>query len=162
MNRGKQLGFGLGLHSGLSDLLTVLAIIVILAVVAIPQFLDIRTQQRVGEAIASLEPVRAAVRKVFATKGPGDMAQSLPAGWAPAEVEHVHSVAIGHNGTITVLFDESIAPQGENVIQIVPVSREKPLDLSHASSAGRAFDWQCGGPAGRTTLPTKYRPEGCR
>jgi len=162
MNRGKQLGFGLGLHSTLSDLLPVLAILVILTVVAVPQYLDFRTQKRVREAIASLEPARAAVRKAFETKGPGDMALSLPAGWAPADMAHVQSVAIGHNGSITIQFAESIAPRGQNVLQLVPVRDGKPVDLSRPAAAGWRFEWRCGAPAGDPALPEKYRPVDCR
>lgn len=31
-----------------------------------------------------------------------------------------------------------------------------------AQNAKIKFEWQCGGPAGKTTLPEKFRPKSCR
>ena len=162
MNRRAQRGFGLGLGNDLSDYVILLAIVVILAVIAVPQFLNLRKQQRVAEAVASLSAAKAAMEGAFAAGGPADMSQKVGKGWAPSGAEHVLSAAIGSDGTITLLFADSIAPQGENVLQIVPVSAGTALDLSRVSSRGRTFEWQCGGPAGKTTLPEEFRPEDCR
>jgi hypothetical protein len=38
----------------------------------------------------------------------------------------------------------------------------KPLDLSQPTNAGLKFEWQCGGPAGKSTLAEKIRPKECR
>ena len=91
------------------------------------------------------------------------MSQSAVTGWtAPAPTEHLQLAAIGKHGTITLRFAESVAPKGQNEVQIVPVSGGKAVDLSLAANAGRKFEWQCGGPAGKTTLPAEYRPKNCR
>ena len=162
--RSSQRGFGLGLGGGLFDTIVVpLIVIGVLVWIAIPAYRDYRTLARVNEGIGLAAPAKAAVEKAFAAKGPADMSQRATTGWTvPAPAEHLQSVAIAGDGKITLRFNESVAPQGENEIQIVPVSGGKALDLSSAASAGRKFEWQCGGPAGRTTVLEKYRPKDCR
>ena len=162
MNQRRQLGFGLGLRNTYSDLAIPLGIIVILALIAVYKYQDFLAQARVSEGIASVARAQAAVEKAFAAHGPADMALRVATGWAPSATEHLQTVAIGNNGTITLQFAETVAPQGENVIQIVPVFAGQALDLSQAAGSGRKFEWQCGGPAGKTTMPEKYRPEHCR
>lgn len=161
----KQRKFGLGFTGGgfWETIGMPLVIVAILAAVAVPAYLDYMKRSRVGEALALAAPARAAVEKAFAAKGPEDMSQRAKTGWtAPAPTQHLQSVAIAKNGAITLRFTESVAPQGESEIHIVPVSGGKALDLSSAASAGKKFEWQCGGAAGKTTLPEKYRPNDCR
>jgi hypothetical protein len=69
---------------------------------------------------------------------------------------------IARDGRITLRFTDAVAPEAENQIQIVPVSGGKALDLSESANKGLKFDWECGGPAGKTTLPEKFRPQDCR
>lgn len=163
MKYKSQLGFGLGLGGSFSDTVVVLIIIGILVAVAVPAYRDYWRLARVSEAVASAAGAKAAVEKAFAAKGPADMSQSAVTGWtAPAATEHLQLAAIGKDGAITLRFADSVAPQGQNEIRIVPVSGGKPVDLSLAANAGRKFEWQCGGPAGKTTLLEKHRPKDCR
>jgi Tfp pilus assembly protein PilE len=163
MQRKRQRGFGLGLRSGVGDMLWTLAIIGVLVAIAIPAYSDYAARSRVNDGLAAAGSARAAVEKTFAAKGPTDMSRRANTGWMPpAFKEHLQSLAIARDGTITVRFTDAVAPQAENQVQIVPVSGGAPVDLSQAASAGRKFEWQCGGPAGKTTLPEKFRPTTCR
>ena len=84
-------------------------------------------------------------------------------GWTPpGSARRLQSVAIRSDGVVTLQFTVSVAPLGENEIQIVAVSGGKALELSSAASAGRKFEWQCGGAAGKATVPERYRQMDCR
>jgi Tfp pilus assembly major pilin PilA len=162
MNRHRQRGFGLGLHGSFADMLVPLGIVAIITVIAVPQFLEYRARSRIAAALKSADPARAAVAKAFA-KGPADMSQSAVTGWnAPPPAEYLESLSVRRDGAIVLRFTDGVAPPGENELQIVPVSAGRALDLSQPSSSGQAFEWQCGGAAGRSTVPPKLRPEGCR
>ena len=162
--RRAQRGFGLGFGGSFFDTIVLpLIMIGVLAAIAVPAYRDYRTRVRVTDGLVLAASARAAVEKAFAAKGPADMSQRTITGWAaPAPGQHLQSAAIARDGTITLRFAEGVAPQGEHEIQIVPVAGGQPLDLSSAASAGRKFEWQCGGPAGRTTVLEKYRPKDCR
>ena len=163
MKHKAQLGFGLGLHSSIADTAVTVIIIVVLVLIAIPAFKDYKALAQAVKAIESVSPAKAAIEKSFAAKGPADMSQIAVAGWtAPAPTEQLQSVVIGRDGVITLRFTEEVAPQGQNEIQIVPVVAGKTVDLSLAANAGRKFEWQCGGPAGKTTMLEKHRPKNCR
>jgi hypothetical protein len=106
---------------------------------------------------------KAAVERAFANRGPTDMSRRATTGWIrPESRQNVQSMAIEKDGTITLRFTDAVAPQAENQVQIVPVSGGKALDLSQPTNKGLKFEWQCGGPAGKTTLPEKLRPKDCR
>jgi type IV pilus assembly protein PilA len=165
LRRKAQLGFGLGLRGNFVETLGIpAAIIAILAAVAIPAYSDFRAKARVTEELnAVAAPARTAVEKAFIARGPADMSRRSITGWMrPGFRPYLQSAGIAKNGTITLRFTDDVAPQAQNQIQIVPVSGGKPLDLSQAANAGLGFEWQCGGPAGRSTLPEKLRPENCR
>lgn len=161
----EQRGFGLGFTGGgiFETIGVPLIILAILAAIAVPAYLDYVKRLRVSQGLVLAAPARAAVEKAFAAKGPADMSQRANSGWTPpASIPHIQTVAIAKNGAITLRFAESVAPRGESEIQIVPVSGGRALDLSSTASAGKKFEWQCGGAAGKTTLPEKYRPKDCR
>ncbi len=165
MRRKAQLGFGLGFGGGFFDMIVVPAVIIgILVLVAIPAYDNYRALARVSDELATVAPgAKAAVERTFASRGPADMSRRSTTGWIrPVSRENLQSMDIGKDGTITLRFTDAVAPQAENQIQIVPVSGGKPLDLSQPANKGLMFEWQCGGPAGRTTLPEKYRPKECR
>jgi type IV pilus assembly protein PilA len=162
MNRHRQQGFGLGLHGSLADILVPLVIIVVIAIIAVPKFFEYSARSHVAGALKSAEPARAAIAKAF-SKGPVDMSQSASTGWnPPPPTKQLQSLSVRRDGAIVLRFADGVAPPGENELQIVPVSAGKALDLSQPSSAGRAFEWQCGGAAGASTLPANLRPDDCR
>ena len=163
LRRKAQLGFGLGLGGGFFDMVVVPAIMIaILVLIAIPAFNDYKARSRVSAGLAAAATARDAVEKTFA-RAPADMSQRRNTRWIPpASREGVQSLAIARDGTITLRFTDEVAPQAENQLQIVPVSGGKPLDLSQPANAGLKFEWQCGGGAGKSTLPEKFRPKDCR
>src|SRR5688572_25480755 len=163
-SRKEQLGFGLGLGGGFFELIVVPAVIIgILVLVAIPAYNDYKAKSFVNEELAIVAPgAKAAVEKTFATRGPADMSRRSNTGWIRPTRPNLQSMDIDRDGTITLRFTDAVEPQAENQIQIVPVSGGKTLDLSAPANKGLKFEWQCGGPAGKTTLPEKYRPQDCR
>lgn len=163
MHLKTQRGFGLGLGGSASDLVVPVVIVVVLGLIAYPVFDEYRARARVAAAMTWVASAKVAVEKAFVTKGPADMSQSTVTGWsAPVASEHLQLLAISKQGVIIMRFADSIAPQRNNELHIVPVAGGKALDLSVASNAGRSIEWQCGGPAGKTTLPEKLRPTDCR
>jgi Tfp pilus assembly protein PilE len=163
--RKAQLGFGLGFGGGFFDMVVVPAIVIaILLLVAIPAYTDFKAKASVNDELATVVPsAKAAVERTFATRGPTDMSRRATTGWIrPASRQNVQSMDIEKDGTITLRFTDAIAPQAENQVQIVPVSGGKALDLSQPANKGLKFEWQCGGAAGKTTLPEKLRPRDCR
>jgi Tfp pilus assembly protein PilE len=163
--RKAQLGFGLGLGGGFFDMIVVPAIVIaILVLVAIPAYTEFKARSSVNDELATVVPAaKAAVERTFASRGPTDMSRRATTGWIrPASRQNVQSMAIEKDGTITLRFTDAVAPQAENQVQIVPVYGGKALDLSQPTNKGLKFEWQCGGPAGKTTLPEKFRPKDCR
>jgi type IV pilus assembly protein PilA len=140
-----------------------IAIVGILAVVSLPAYLDYQGRLRVESALALADPARAAIEKGFAELGPADMTQLAGAGWKPpTPMDYVQSVAVAGNGVITIRFTQRFAEADKNQIQIVPVAGGKAIDLSDAANKGTKFEWECGGTAGKTTLPARFRPAKCR
>jgi type II secretory pathway pseudopilin PulG len=149
--------------AGRMELRIVVAVIGCAMAVAIPAWHDYRARTGVNEGIERARAAHDAVAKAFAANGPADMSLSGYLKWTPpATTEDVQSVSIGKNGWINIVYTEKIARSGENELQIVPVAKGKALDLSDPASKGAKFEWQCGGAAGRTTVPAKYLPKDCR
>jgi hypothetical protein len=160
-----QLGFGLGLGGNFIETLVIpAATLAVLAVVAVPAYYDYRAKARVIEELQAVAaPARIAVEKAFGVRGPADMSRRSNTGWLrPGFRQYLQSADIAKDGIITLRFTNEVAPRAENQIQIVPVSGGKLLDLSQPANAGLKFEWQCGGSAGKTTLPEKFRPKECR
>ena len=173
--RKRQLGFGLGFGGSFSDRVVVPAVIfAILAVVAIPSFVNYRVLSRVSNELAEVgAPAKAAIEKAFITRGPADMSRRSNTGWMrPGFRQYLQSADIAKDGTITLRFTGEVAPQAENQIQIVPVSGGKPLDLSQAanpasssngSAAERRARAHCRRSSGRRRVaPAALRSEAAR
>ncbi len=158
-----QRGFGLGLGGSVYEtLLLPIILVAIIASVGWWAYGDYRMKARVKAGLALAAPAQAAVEKTFAAKGPLDFAATGNTGWvSPPPGADVQIITIARTGVITVRYTALLAAAGENQIQIVPVSEGNALDLSNPASAGRKFTWQCGGAAGKTTLPAKIRGD-CR
>ncbi|MGE0876416.1 MAG: pilin [Burkholderiales bacterium] len=159
-----QRGFGLGLGTSYFETLVMPALILtVLALVAIPAWLDHKARERITGGLAQAAKAQAAVERAFMTKGPGDFSQAPVSGWTPPKPgEFVESIRISRTGIITVRYTAKVATAEENELQIVPMADGKPLDLSNPASKGRKFSWQCGGGAGNTTVRESRRPETCR
>ena len=140
-----------------------IAIAGVLAAVVLPAYQDYTRQFEVRGAIERSVTAKDAVAKAFASKGAADMSSQVNTGWiAPTATWDVPSVSIARDGSITLRFTDKVAPAQDSQIQIVPVLEGKRLDLSDPASAGKKFEWQCGGNAGKSTLRSKFRPEDCR
>ena len=146
-----------------SELYIVAAVMAILVVIAVPAYLDFTARSRIAEGVAVANGARDAVAKAFSARGPADMSQRAITGWTPPPTsESVQSVSIEKTGTVTIRYTDKVSPAETNQVQIVPVTGGKALDLSDPANKGAIFEWECGGAAGRTTVPTKIRPGNCR
>ena len=155
-----QSGF---IPAGRTEFMIGVAVVGICAAVAISAWQDYRGRSSVAEGLAFASIARVAVAKAFAAGGPADMSRPGHVKWTPpAATENIRSVTIGKNGWINILYTDKIGGEGQRQLQIVPVAGGKALDLSDSASKGAKFEWECGGPAGKATVPVKYRPEKCR
>lgn len=159
-----QRGFGLGFRSSVFETIGLpLIIMAVLAWFAWGAYGDHQARTRVEAGLLRAAAAQAAVDKAVALRGPVAFPAALRAHWTPpAPDEFLESIRIEDNGVITLRFTARVADEGENQIQIVPVVRDRAIDLGAASSAGSTYAWQCGGPAGKSTVPTERRPDTCR
>ena len=159
--RHAQLGFGPpNTHRDFYIFLFVIAIIIAMA---LPWYQDYSRLPDVRGAIERSVTAKDAVAKAFGSKGAADMSSQANTGWiAPTATWDVQSVSIARDGSITLRFTDKVAPAQESQIQIVPVLEGKRLDLSDPANAGKMFQWQCGGSAGKSTLRANLLPENCR
>jgi len=159
-----QGGIGRGAGHGFVDIefWIFVALAGIFVAVAIPAWQDYRGKSRVEQALVLALPAQVAVQKAFAVRGPADMAQPASTGWAPpAPIVGVKSVDISRGGVITIRFTADVDRDGAQ-LQIVPVAAGKALDLSDPASKGTAFQWECGGAAGKSDLRRSFLPQSCR
>ena len=148
---------------GLIEVRLVVALFVIAFAVGIPAYLDYRKRSKVGEGLEAAALARDAITKAFVSGGPADMSQRAVTGYvSPSAGEIVQRITVAKSGTITISYSEAVGYEHERVIQVVPVANGKALDLSEPASKGAKLEWQCGGDAGRTTVPKTYRPQSCR
>lgn len=159
-----QRGFGLGFGGSVFETVALpLIIMAVLGWFAWGAFGDYQARTRVVAGLARAAAAQAAVDKAFALRGSLAFPAALQAHWSPpAPDEFVQSIRVEDNGVITLRFTARVAEAGENQIQIVPVVQDWALDLGAASNAGLKYAWQCGGAAGRSTVPSARRPDTCR
>ena len=141
--------------------LLVMIAMAVAAAVLLTSYSNRAKQRGSQEGYEQARAAMAAVEKRFRDGGPADM--SIAAGWKiPSPTNQVRSVSISANGIVTVQYDDSVADDEESLLQFVPVAGGGPVDLSRAENAGRKFEWQCGGPAGKSTAKPNLRPKECR
>ena len=164
MNDGKQVlknknGFTL------IEIMVVIAIIGILAALAVPKYQDYIAKTRVAEGLSLAAAANLAVTEVYSGKGPADMADATSQNFKSTTTNSVKEVKIDKSGAILITYQSSVAPDGANVLGIVPVNNSatatvEALDLSSKQSQPWAGIWSCKSPT--TTLPAKLQPSDCK
>ena len=144
----------------LIEIMVVIAIIGILAALAVPKYQDYIAKTRVAEGLSLAAGAKLAVTEVYSGKGAADMQLATEQTFKSTTTNSVKEVKIEKTGAITVIYQSSVAPEGANILSIVPVNDVTPIDLSSKQEQPWAGIWSCKSPA--TTLPTKLQPSDCK
>lgn len=134
----------------LVELMIVVAIVGILAVVALPSYLDFTVRSRVSEIAGALAACKTSVAEYVAAKHawPGDASE---AGCDTTPSRYATGLTVGSAGVISILATASVGgtpDQAGNSLTLTP---------SGTPSAGIVTGWSCSG-----TILAKYRPGSCR
>lgn len=149
----------------LIKIMVVIAIIGILAALAVPKYQDYIAKTRIAEGLSLAAAAKLAVTEVYSGKGAADMNDVTQETFKSTSTNSVKEIKIEKTGAITVIYQSSVAPDGANVLNIIPVNSSASdsvvaVDLSSAQSQPWAGIWSCKSPA--TTLPKKLLPADCR
>jgi len=134
----------------LIELMIVVAIIGILAMIAIPAYLDYAIRAQVGHGVNLAAGVKVAVTEFYQDRGAYPTTNAAAGVEAPATItsEFVSQVAVGAGGTINVTFGNDV-----NAKILNAVLTYTPNDN------GGSVTWDC---AGDATLVDKWLPQSCR
>ncbi len=149
----------------LIELMVVIAIIGILAAIAVPKYQDYIAKTRVTEGLSLAAGAKLAVTEVYSSKGAADMAVATESTFKGTVTNSIKDIKIETNGSIVITYQNSVAPDGANILSIIPVNNASSdafvaLDLSVKSEQPWAGIWSCKSPA--TTLPAKLLPSDCK
>lgn len=154
--QGSQRGFTL------VELMTVVAIIAILAAVAIPIYLNYISRTRMSEVVLALSACRTPVSEVYQAGGGPPGAGNWGCEVSGPSSIYVQSIATDANGKITAMaqgFSDS-AIDGK-VVTLVPLIGSAAAIA--AMDMGKAVTgWRCGSPADGTTISATYLPASCK
>ena len=149
----------------LIEIMVVIAIIGILAALAVPKYQDYIAKTRIAEGLSLAAAAKLAVTEIYSGKGAADMSDATQETFKSTTTNSVKEVRIEKTGAITVVYQSSVAPDGANELNIMPVNNSasnsaQALDLSSSKSEPWAGIWSCKSPT--TTLPKKLLPADCR
>lgn len=149
----------------LIEIMVVIAIIGILAALAVPKYQDYIAKTRIAEGLSLAATAKLAVTEVYSGKGATDMSEATQETFKSAATHSVKEVKVEKTGAITVVYQSSVAPEGSNILNIIPVNNAssdviEAVDLSSGKSQPWAGIWSCKSSA--TTLPQKLLPADCK
>ena len=146
----------------LVELMTVVAIIGVLAAIALPLYGDYTKRTRMSEVVLALSACRTPVAELYQNQktvpGAGNWGCEVS---APAS-RFVQSITTDANGiimaTATNFSDSDIDGK---IVTLVPLIGG--VVAVAANDMGKAVtSWRCGDPGDGTNVPSKYLPSSCR
>jgi type IV pilus assembly protein PilA len=149
----------------LIEIMVVITIIGILAALAVPKYQDYIAKTRIAEGLSLAAMAKLAVTEVYSSKGAVYMSDATQETFKSASTNSVKEVKIEKTGAITVIYQSSVAPDGANVLNIIPVNNSASdlvvaLDLSSSRTQPWAGIWSC--KSSETTLAAKLLPADCK
>ncbi|MBB3047614.1 type IV pilus assembly protein PilA [Litorivivens lipolytica] len=150
----------------LVELLSVVAIIGILASIAIPAVGGMSTRSKMSELILAASACKNDIVDIVHVNhgGNSDVSSSLLNGCDIAPTRYVASGSVDANGVITIVGNHSTLGIGtsatSNSIQFTPLVEGAPLNGS--TDGGKSINkWRCG-PASVNPVDDSYLPGSCR
>jgi type IV pilus assembly protein PilA len=149
----------------LIEVMTVVAIIGILAAVAVPQYQDYIARSRVVEGMNLSSSAKLAVTEAFASRGTVSMDEATNGSFTFGPTRSVKLIEITPSGAIAIDYQVSVAPEGKNTLQLIPTNdpdanAPKPIDLSKPEGATWSGGWSCR--STETSLLSQLLPSECR
>ena len=135
----------------LLEILISLSIISILAVIAVPIYLDYEVQARITEGFVVADPVKNMVMEYYETNGtwPGSNAAAALDAPASFKTNYVDAISVvGNAGGSAITITYSIPALGAN----------NTIILTPNNVAGNFVKWSCQ----QGTVANKFRPASCR
>jgi type IV pilus assembly protein PilA len=135
----------------LLETMIALSIVSILAVVAVPSYLDYEVRARISEGFSQVEPVKGMVMEYHETNGTWPNSNAAAALDPPASyhTDYVDNISVtGNAAGTTVTITYSIPALGAN----------NTIALIASNGTGNVFEWSCK----HGTVINKYRPASCK
>lgn len=140
-------------HRGytLLELLIALTVVSILAVIAVPIYLNYELRAKITEGFSVAEPVKVMVTDYYQTMGNWPDSNSTAGVGDPTSfrTEYVDAITVAKSGpgaAITITYRMTALGSNNTII------------LTSSANAGHAVLWQCTG----GSLIEKYRPAACK
>jgi type IV pilus assembly protein PilA len=146
----------------LIELMTVVAIIGILAAIALAVYPDYTKRTKMSEVVLAVSACRTPVAEVYQSVSSGPGAGKWGCEVAGPASQYVQSIATDLDGKITITakgFNDTDIDN--NVLTMVPLVGGFPAVSATDMGKGIAA-WRCGSPADGTTIPSRYLPGSCR
>lgn len=146
----------------LVELMSVVAIIGILAAIALPLHMDYTKRSRMTEVVLAVSACRTPVSDMYQTQksapGAGNWGCEVS---APAS-RYVQSITTDANGKIIATAQNFSDPDIDGkVVTLVPLINGAAA-VSATNMGKPITEWRCGSSADGTTVPVKYLPSSCR
>jgi type IV pilus assembly protein PilA len=139
------------------ELMIVVTIVSILAVIAMPAYVEYATRSKVSEAMGFMGEAKTSVSEYFYTNNQQWPVTNYDAGLADADdydnfdfVRRLEVTALPTAGTISVTLDLPNTPADNKQLQLVP------------STSSGTIEWKCQPAPAPDGLASKYSPANCR
>lgn len=135
----------------LLETLIILSIISILAVIAVPNYIQYEVRSKVSEGFTLADPVKVSMMEYFETNGTWPTSNTAASVQPPTsyKTDNVDSISIaGNTSGVTITITYSIPALGAN----------NTIVLTPSSIASNRVVWSCK----QGSVLNKYRPANCR
>ncbi|HEX6005566.1 MAG TPA: pilin [Burkholderiales bacterium] len=146
----------------LVELMTVVAIIGVLAAIALPLYADYTKRTRMSEVVLAVSACRSPVAEVYQNQKSAPGAANWGCEVSSPASHYVQSISTDANGRIIATATHFNDPDIDGkILTLVPMIGANAANS--ASDMGRAItEWRCGATGDGTNIPPKYLPSSCR